>query len=73
VAKSQWVMVEGLSDNDAFETWRLAVPGGWLVQTIVHEWVQNQRPSPDADARGGGLTFLPDPNHDWQFGLEVRT
>lgn len=31
--------------------YRASVPGGWLVQVSISE--------------GGGLTFVPDPNHQW--------
>ena len=34
--------------------YRAKVPGGWLVDCRVVE--------------GGGLTFVPDPNHEWDGG-----
>ena len=36
-------------------TYRAKVHGGWLVET------QNSA------ASSGGLTFVPDPNHEWQL------
>ena len=31
---------------------RVKVPGGWLIRTRIRD--------------GGGLTFVPDPNHSWK-------
>lgn len=42
------------------ETYRAAVPGGWLVAV----WTWDKKPPP-ADIWGGGLTFVPDPSHAW--------
>lgn len=39
------------SDARLFDTFRAQVPGGWLVAV-------------DADY-GTGVTFFPDPNHEW--------
>jgi hypothetical protein len=36
-----------------FNTWRAEVPGGWLV------WVRTDS--------GTGLTFYPDPQHQWKL------
>jgi len=40
-------------DNKFFR--RLKVPGGWLVEDSI--W------------QGGGITFLPDPKHEWELEL----
>ena len=37
------------------KTYRAAVHGGWLVRTIT-----------DLGAYTEGLTFVPDPNHEWK-------
>lgn len=39
------------------DTYRAKVPGGWLIQI--------QRYTADHSAHTGGLTFYPDPNHEW--------
>lgn len=35
---------------------RASVPGGWLVISYLDR----------ANGTGGGITFMPDPNHTWQ-------
>jgi hypothetical protein len=40
---------EKLKSNIA--TWRSKVPGGWLLMS--------------SNGYGGGITFYPDANHDW--------
>ncbi|PXF60842.1 MAG: hypothetical protein C4B59_07590 [Candidatus Methanogaster sp.] len=45
--------VAGLS---AFpEHYRAEVPGGWLVLSVLHL----------SDRAGTGITFFPDPHHEW--------
>lgn len=39
--------------------WRAKVPGGWLVTSC------NSKASASP---GSGLTFVPDPNHEWDGG-----
>ncbi len=46
----QWQEVNCLSDM-SLSTYRAKVPGGWLVWTGRYDQ--------------GGLTFYPDPNHEW--------
>jgi hypothetical protein len=36
-------------------TYRTRVPGGWLIATCEYQ----------VDGIGSGVTFIPDPNHDW--------
>jgi len=48
-----WETIES-SDTSPDITRRAKVPGGWLVS--VH-W----------EPGGGGLTFVPDPNHTWDL------
>jgi hypothetical protein len=50
---------EWLKSEDTFygDTHRAKVPGGWLV-------IHKQRTS--SDGMGVGLTFVPDPNHEWK-------
>ncbi len=43
------------------ETWRTAVPGGWLVLVIQK----------GAQANGLSTTFYPDPQHEWD-GSSLR-
>ena len=42
-------------------TFRAAVPGGWLVAI----WAGEDKKNACADRWGGGLTFVPDPDHAW--------
>lgn len=37
---------------------RTKVPGGWLVILFAE----------DQSGTGGGVTFIPDPNHEWDGG-----
>lgn len=72
--KLRWELVKsapkGIGNGDPnhdIETWRAEVPGGWLVSV----WALRT----EADASGpkvlgganwgGGVTFLPDPDHRW--------
>jgi hypothetical protein len=41
-------------DSYPFTLRRAPVPGGWLVTLRLNE--------------GGGLTFVPDPHHEWDGG-----
>jgi len=42
---------EGFFVGSTPSVYRAKVPGGWLVAT--------------KDSDSGGVTFLPDPNHEW--------
>lgn len=42
---------DGLPHN--FKVWRAKVPGGWLIS------------GGDPQDYGGGVTFMPDPEHAW--------
>lgn len=53
-------------------TQRAAVPGGWLVRTLVSETRVEILPDPVGGqdlgvgvGQGAGLTFMPDPDHAW--------
>jgi len=50
MAKLVWEMVEAEPSYRKIE--RAKVPGGWLVRMEVGD--------------SGGITFVPDPNHDWK-------
>ncbi len=53
------------------QTYRAWVPGGWLV--CVWADVTSSPPTPGsvpAGHWGGGLTFVPDPNHEWETETE---
>lgn len=43
--------------EESFATYRAAVPGGWLVAVWATEKGNRKW--------GGGLTFVPDPEHRW--------
>ncbi len=50
----QWERIQQETDGGEPEwTMRARVPGGWLVCVQSHRW------------EGVGLTFLPDPDHEW--------
>ena len=52
-----------------FGTMRAKVPGGWLVCAwMISPGRFAGIGLPDAETRvdGGGLTFLPDPDHSWK-------
>jgi hypothetical protein len=50
MAKLAWEMIEAEPSYRKIE--RTKVPGGWLVRMEVGD--------------GGGITFVPDPNHEWK-------
>jgi hypothetical protein len=50
MTKLFWEMVEAEPSYRKIE--RAKVPGGWLIRMEV--------------AGGGGITFVPDPNHEWK-------
>jgi len=50
MAKLAWEMIEGEPYYRKIE--RAKVPGGWLIRMEVGD--------------GGGITFVPDPNHEWE-------
>lgn len=50
-----WEQVEGEGKTGSYwRTSRARVPGGWLVRT---DW---------STEGGPGLTFVPDPKHEWK-------
>jgi hypothetical protein len=51
MAKLVWEMIEAEPSYRQIE--RAKVPGGWLVRMEV-------------GGSGGGITFVPDPNHEWE-------
>jgi hypothetical protein len=44
-----WEQIDSVPAN--FTVYRAKVPGGWLISINLHD--------------GQGLTFYPDPNHEW--------
>jgi hypothetical protein len=51
MAKLVWEMIE--ADPSYRKIERAKVPGGWLIRMEVGD-------------SGGGITFVPDPNHEWE-------
>jgi hypothetical protein len=51
MAQLVWEMIEAEPSYRKIE--RAKVPGGWLVRMEVGD-------------SGGGITFVPDPNHEWK-------
>jgi hypothetical protein len=61
----KWERVQEMwSDENCpkYSTWRAQVPGGWLVTV----WAGDD-PKTHLHVNGGGLTFVPDPEHSWQM------
>jgi hypothetical protein len=50
MAKLEWEMVEAEPSYRKIE--RAKVPGGWLIRMEV--------------GNSGGITFVPDPNYEWE-------
>lgn len=50
------------TDPEHVLLWRAKVPGGWLIVGGL------RRPRPREYA-GGGVTFYPDPHHEWHPGV----
>lgn len=54
---------------EEMETYRAAVPGGWLVTVwadVVDKATAKKRGNEIGPGHwGGGLTFVPDPEHKW--------
>ena len=49
------IIWESIESNNYYSMVRSKIPGGWLVRFETH-YVQSG---------AGGLTFVPDPNHQW--------
>ncbi len=54
MSKLNW---EDIDTEKRFAVKRAKIPGGWLV------WVSEAPPMTSPTA--GGLTFIPDPKHEW--------
>jgi len=50
--KKYKVVLEWVEIGGRLEADRAKIPGGWLVSVGI--------------GNGGGVTFVPDPNHEWQ-------
>lgn len=65
----QWEKVRrDPSDKSEIVTWRAWVDGGWLVSIWSEKGGRggaNQTPIKDGTNWGGGVTFYPDPAHQW--------
>jgi len=51
----EMIIWESIESNNYYSMVRSKIPGGWLVRFETH-YVQSG---------AGGLTFVPDPNHQW--------
>jgi len=60
--------------HEEMETYRAAVPGGWLVTVwadVLDTKTANRRGNQIPPGHwGGGLTFVPDPEHKWAADVE---
>lgn len=58
---------ERLSTNTAMEVWRVAVPGGWLVQGYLEAGHMNSYDHVEFNHQDYhvGICFIPDPQHTW--------
>ncbi|MGV6826597.1 MAG: hypothetical protein ACWA5Q_06450 [bacterium] len=52
VGTLKWKDIE--CDGGPKSMYRAKIPGGWLLSVRGYD-----------DKEGGGLTFIPDPNHEW--------
>jgi len=60
--KLEWEIIERNQTTYGHDLIRRAkVHGGWLIESIKH---QTER---DGVGYGVGLTFIPDPNHEWKI------
>jgi hypothetical protein len=55
-ADLQWEIVKNSGEGKPQQLSRAKVIGGWLISAI-----------PSAAIGGAGITFLPDPEHQWQL------
>lgn len=55
--KLQWERIEG-GFFSSREVYRAKVPGGWLVACHIN--------------LGGGVTFVPDPDHEWNVEAKQK-
>ena len=63
--KLRWERVSetwGGRKSPVCSTWRAPVHGGWLVTV----WAGPNAVDTNKHANGGGLTFVPDPEHRWK-------
>ena len=60
--KARWESIADLSDTHHFDsTVRMKVVGGWLVRTVV-----DNLPDESDGAVAVAMTFVPDPDHEWE-------
>lgn len=57
----EWELIDNIGDGRPQKLSRAKVFGGWLINTV-----------PNASVGGAGLTFLPDPNHEWNPDPEAK-
>jgi hypothetical protein len=58
--KLTWELIQGAGVS--VQVHRSKVPGGWLI------YVHHENPDEQYPYAHGGLTFYPDPNHEWGSG-----
>ena len=51
----EWEALEAKDYRGPKFTYRTKITGGWLVSTQ----------DSDSEGDGGGITFVPDPSHEW--------
>lgn len=56
-------------DKPIFNIYRTKIPGGWLVLMRQYDYEEDKVSDTWAYGWGyGGMTFVPDPNHQWKPG-----
>lgn len=57
------------SDDPSFIVRRAKIPGEWLIQFYEYDYASGPRYHQSAWGYGfGGITFIPDPKHEWDGG-----
>jgi hypothetical protein len=59
---------QALDTNLPGKIFRAKVPGGWFVLWVSHQGIDVRHPMDESPAEEHGLTFYPDPKHEWDGG-----
>jgi hypothetical protein len=59
---------QALDTNLPGKIFRAKVPGGWFVLWVSRQGIDVLHPMEESPGEEHGLTFYPDPKHEWDGG-----